>query len=106
MLMDVVENSPIIFRILIYFATLFLPSNTPIYSTKGKTMTRNGSEGLIRFFFTRSESLEHFSRAKSSFWTAKIHEIIWETHFHSSEFLIKLSLELKSVIKYSMLYTQ
>ena len=59
-----------------------------------------------QIFFTRSESLEHFSRAKSSFWTAKIHEIIWETHFHSSEFLIKLSLELKSVIKYPMLYTQ
>lgn len=69
-------------------------------------MTRNGSEGLIRLSFTRSESLGHFSRKKGSFWTAKIHEIIWETHFHGSELLIKLILELKSVIKYSMSYTQ
>ena len=47
------------------------------YSTKGKKMTRKGSEGFIRLPFTRSESLGHFLRGKSSFWTAKIHEIIW-----------------------------
>ena len=67
MLMDVVENSPIIFRILIYFATLFLPSNTPIYSTKGKTMTRNGSEGLIRFFFYSFRVSRTFFRGKKQF---------------------------------------
>ena len=78
----VVKNSPIICRILICFATLFLPSNTPLYSSKGKTMTRIKSEGFIRPFFTRFESLGHFSREKSSFWTAKIHEF-WGRHAFS-----------------------
>ena len=43
----------------------------------------------------------HFSREKSSFWTRrpKFTNFFGETHFHSSELLIKLILEPKSVLK-------
>ena len=95
----VVKNSPIIYRILICFATLFLPSNTPLYSSKGKTMTRIKSEGFIRPFFTRFESLGHFSREKSSFWTAKIHEFWGGDAFSQFRIVIKLILGPKSVLK-------
>ena len=96
---------PIIFRILICFATLFLLSNTPLYSTKGKTKTRIRSEGLIRLSLTRSESLGHFSRGKSSFWTAKIHEFFLGDTFSQFRIVNQTYLRTKTSFKNFMSYT-
>ena len=49
------------------------------------------------FFFTRLETLGHFSRGKSSFWTAKIHEIFLEDTF--SQFRIVKQTYLRTKIR-------
>ena len=103
----VVDNSQIIIRILICFATPLLQSNKSLCSTKHKAMARTGSKGwanqltshdvissLVPCWFIVSGT---FVNGKSSFWTVKIQEIFWETHFKSSDLLIKLNLGLKSI---------
>ena len=49
--------------------------------------------------FTRSQSLEHFWRGKSSFWNTKTQDVFREIYFQSSQLLIKLKFHVIYTLK-------
>ena len=67
-------------------------------------MTRIKSEGFIRLF-TPFESLGHFSREKSSFWTAKIHEFWGGDAFLQFRIVNQTYLRTKISFKNFLSYT-
>ena len=77
------DNSPVIFTIFICLIKPFLKSNTSLNPTRIFHQKRRLTWRHQPFFDPYSFLVSGtFSRGKSSsFWTAKISETFWETHF-------------------------